>query len=106
MTESSRSRSTATILMDPPGPQLVGLRHGWPLAADLVDSTGAYLDLTGVEVDGRLAFQRTATVDGVTQTQRMVWLDVTTDSFRWQWQRSDDAGASWTLLWEIAYRRP
>lgn len=71
-----------------------------------VDSTGAYLDLAGVEVDGRLAFQRTATVDGVTQTQRMVWLDVTTDSFRWQWQRSDDAGASWTILWEIAYRRP
>ena len=70
-----------------------------------VDSTGAYLEFVGVEVDGRIAFQRETTVDGVAVLQRMVWLDVTTDALRWQWQRSRDGGASWDVVWEIDYRR-
>jgi hypothetical protein len=70
-----------------------------------VDSNGSYLDLVGVEVDGRIAFQREATVGGVAVVQRMVWLDVTPDAFRWQWQRSPDGGATWEVAWEIDYRR-
>ena len=70
-----------------------------------VDSTGAYLDLVGAEVDGRIAFGRDAVVDGVPVKQRMVWLDVTADAMRWQWQRSADEGATWTVAWEIDYRR-
>ena len=69
------------------------------------NSTGAYLDLIGVEVDGRIAFQRETVVGGVPVTQRMVWLDVRPDSLRWQWQRSDDGGATWHVAWEIDYRR-
>jgi hypothetical protein len=70
-----------------------------------VDSTGAYLDLVGVEVDGRIAFQREAIIDGRPVVQRMVWLDVSPDALRWQWQRSRDGGASWEIVWEIDYRR-
>lgn len=70
-----------------------------------VDSTGAYLDLVGVEVDGRIGFKREMTIGGVAATQRMVWLDVTPDAFRWQWQRSGDGGATWEVAWEIDYRR-
>jgi hypothetical protein len=70
-----------------------------------VDSNGSYLDLVGVDVDGRISFQRDATVGGVAVVQRMVWLDVTPDAFRWQWQRSKDGGATWTVAWEIDYRR-
>jgi hypothetical protein len=70
-----------------------------------VASTGAYLDFVGVEVDGRIAFQRKALVDGESVVQRMVWLDVTPETMRWQWQRSDDRGPSWTVAWEIHYRR-
>lgn len=70
-----------------------------------VDSNGAYLDFVGVEVDGRIAFQRDAIVDGAAGLQRMIWLDVTTASLRWQWQRSRDGGESWELVWEIHYRR-
>ena len=70
-----------------------------------VDSTGAYIDLVGVEVDGRIAFQREAVIDGAPVVQRMVWLDVTPDAIRWQWQRSVDGGATWQVAWEIAYRR-
>jgi hypothetical protein len=70
-----------------------------------VDSTGAYLDFVGVEVDGRISFQREATTGTGTVLQRMVWLDVTTDAFRWQWQRSADGGVTWDVVWEIDYRR-
>lgn len=88
------------------GSQLVGEgRRRWPLAADLGRLDGAYLDLVGVEVDGRIGFQRQSIVGGVAVLHRMVWLDVTTDAFRWQWQRSGDSGRSWELVWEIDYRR-
>ena len=70
-----------------------------------VDSTGAYLDFLGVEVDGRIGFRRESTVAGVTVVQRMIWLDVTVDSLRWQWQHSRDDGTSFELVWEIDYRR-
>ena len=70
-----------------------------------VDSNGAYLDFVGVEVDGRIAFQRQAVVAGDAVLQRMVWLDVTPHAFRWQWQRSRDGGATWEVTWEIDYRR-
>ena len=70
-----------------------------------VDSAGAYLDFVGVEVDGRISFQRDTTVNGVLTVQRMVWLDVTPEAFRWQWQRSSDGGAIWDVAWEIDYRR-
>jgi len=70
-----------------------------------VDATGAYLDFAGVEVDGRIGFQREATVGGVAVVQRMVWLDVMSDALRWQWQRSSDGGESWEVVLEIDYRR-
>jgi hypothetical protein len=70
-----------------------------------VDSNGSYLDLVGVETDGRIAFQRAAVVNGAAVRQRMVWLDVTADAFRWEWQRSTDEGATWAVAWAIDYRR-
>jgi len=70
-----------------------------------VDSTGAYLDLVGVVVDGRIGFQRETTVGGVAGIQRMLWLDVTMDALRWQWQRSSDRGVTWDVAWEVSYRR-
>jgi hypothetical protein len=76
-----------------------GWRQTW------VDSNGAYLDFVGVEVDGRVGFQRHAIVHGAAVVQRMVWIDVTPEAFRWQWQRSVDDGASWQVVWEIDYQR-
>jgi len=70
-----------------------------------VDSTGAYLDLVGLEVDGRIAFQRKTSIGGELVIQRMVWLDVTAETLRWQWQRSKDSGGTWEVAWEIDYRR-
>ena len=70
-----------------------------------VDSSGGYLDFVGVLADGRISFQREAVVDGRDVLQRMVWLDVTADGFRWEWQRSTDAGATWEVSWPLDYRR-
>lgn len=67
-----------------------------------VDNNGSYLDFVGVDVDGRIAFQRTG-LHGA--RQRMVWLDVTSDGLRWEWQRSTDDGVNWTVLWALEYRR-
>lgn len=35
----------------------------------------------------------------------MVFRDVEPDGFRWTWELSLDAGATWEVRWEIAYRR-
>ncbi|MGI8666288.1 MAG: hypothetical protein ACR2N4_09695 [Jatrophihabitans sp.] len=70
-----------------------------------VDSSGSYLDFVGIEVAGRISFQRSHLLDGATVWQRMVWLDVSAESFRWQWQRSTDHGATWSLVWPLDYRR-
>ncbi|MEO6699917.1 MAG: hypothetical protein ABI140_13445 [Jatrophihabitantaceae bacterium] len=70
-----------------------------------VDSSGAYLDFVGVDVDGRIGFQRSAIVSGSPALQRMVWLDVSADGFRWEWQRSIDDGRSWSVIWPLDYQR-
>ena len=72
-----------------------------------IDSSGGYLDLVGVEVDGRIAFEMAVVEDGMSAKRRMTWTDVTDDAFVWTWQESKDDGASWTDLWRIDYvRRP
>jgi hypothetical protein len=70
-----------------------------------VDSTGTYLDFVGVLADGRISFQRPARIDGRDALQRMVWLDVSADGFRWEWQRSLDGGATWEVTWPLTYVR-
>ena len=85
----------------------VSVREGdaGPWRQTWVDSSGGYLDLLGVEVDGRISFQRSAVEDGRETLQRMVWLDVEADSLRWEWQRSTDGGTTWEVSWPIDYRR-
>jgi hypothetical protein len=70
-----------------------------------VDNQGSYFDLVGARVDGWFAFVRNAPEHGARARQRMVFRDVDADRFRWTWEFSLDDGASWTLRWEIAYRR-
>lgn len=70
-----------------------------------VDDQGSYLDLIGDRVDGWFAFVRAAPELGPEARQRMVFRDVAPDRFRWTWEASLDAGATWRVRWEIAYRR-
>jgi hypothetical protein len=70
-----------------------------------VDSSGAYLDFVGVAADGRISFQRPASAETPEVLQRMVWLDVSADAFRWEWQRTEDGGRTWQVAWPLDYRR-
>jgi len=70
-----------------------------------VDNTGTYLDFTGKFVDGRMILSRDAIVNGQACKQRMVWYNIEADRFDWNWERSDDGGATWRVLWQIKYKR-
>jgi hypothetical protein len=52
-----------------------------------------------------MVLQRTATINGKQMLQRMVWYEIMKDSLQWNWERSEDAGKNWTVLWKIKYTR-
>ena len=71
-----------------------------------VDNEASYLDFVGrAEPDGRFIFERESSKDGKTFRQRMVFSEVKKDSLVWLWERSEDAGKSWKLMWRLDYRR-
>ncbi len=71
-----------------------------------VDNEGSYLDFVGEFSDGQMIFTREATArDGKQFLQRMVWKNITPDALDWSWERSDDGGKTWKVLWPIHYVR-
>ena len=71
-----------------------------------VDNQGSYLDFTGGWEGDRMVLAREAVGrNGTTFHQRMVWYHIAADSFDWNWERSDDDGATWKELWVIHYSR-
>jgi hypothetical protein len=70
-----------------------------------VDNNGSYLDFTGKFDDGRMVLRRDAVVRGEPCKQRMVWYNIEADQFNWNWERSDDGGTTWRVVWQIKYRR-
>ena len=70
-----------------------------------VDNNGTYLDFTGKFEDGKMTLVRDAIVRGEKCKQRMVWYNIESNQFDWNWERSDDHGKTWNVLWEIKYKR-
>ena len=70
-----------------------------------VDSSGAYLDFVGEFADGKMILIRNGIVEGKPVKQRMVWYDITENKFQWNWERSDDEGGTWRVIWKIQYQR-
>jgi hypothetical protein len=70
-----------------------------------VDNSGSYLDFIGDFADGRMILMRDGLVNGLPVAQRMVWFEITGKAFEWNWERSDDNGQTWKVLWNIHYRR-
>jgi hypothetical protein len=70
-----------------------------------VDNNGSYLDFVGEFHDGKMDLRRRAALDGKPIIQRMVWYNIAQDELDWNWERSDDEGKTWTVLWQIHYRR-
>jgi len=72
-----------------------------------VDSQGSYLWFTGGMHgdDMVLATEPGTDEEGRIIVNRMVFTDITPDSLYWQWQKSTDAGDTWSDLWTITYKR-
>ncbi len=71
-----------------------------------VDNQGSYLDLEGGLDGERMILSRKGTSrQGKPQMSRMVFLNITSDSFDWRWEKSEDGGKSWQLMWPIHYGR-
>ncbi len=70
-----------------------------------VDNSGSYLDFAGEFKDDTMILQRVAGRGGKEFKQRMRWYNIRKDAFDWNWERSDDDGATWKLLWHIKYKR-
>jgi hypothetical protein len=78
-------------------------KHQWQQT--WVDNSGGYLDFVGGFKNGQMILSRHATRNGKTFLQRMVWKNIEPGSLDWKWERSDDGGRTWTVLWPIHYRR-
>jgi len=70
-----------------------------------VDNTGNYWHFSGGFADGRMVLSTTDRRGGEEVARRMLWHHIAADELDWAWQRSTDAGATWTTLWDVHYRR-
>ncbi len=71
-----------------------------------VDNQGSYLDFSGGFENGKMILSRTARPKGKPAfQQRMVWFDIQPNSLKWNWERSDDNGKTWSVVWAIDYTR-
>lgn len=70
-----------------------------------VDNQGGYLDLVGGMEGDRMVLVRDSVRHGQPIKHRMVFFNIGEDELDWNWERSDDKGTTWTLLWHIHYRR-
>jgi hypothetical protein len=80
-------------------PSLGAWRQTW------VDSTGNYMEFVGGYGDGKLKLSMERTVNGRLTQYRMVFYNIAAHTLDWDWERSEDGGQSWQLLWRIHYLR-
>jgi hypothetical protein len=72
-----------------------------------VDNQGGYIVLTG-KYDGKKMTLSTMPVkapDGKVDISRMIFYNITKNSFDWNWEKSTNGGKTWTLVWKINYKR-
>lgn len=80
-------------------------RKSWHQA--WVDNQGGYIDLTG-RIDGENRIFQTGEREGPNGAKvisRMVFYEIQSDSFIWDWESSTDDGKNWNLNWRIYYTR-
>ncbi len=81
-------------------PQLGKWRQTW------VDDGGSYLAFTGGIENGVMTlYGEPRTVKDLSVQMRMVFMDVTLDMLRWEWQRSTDGWQTFTVMMTIDYKR-
>jgi hypothetical protein len=70
-----------------------------------VDNTGNYWSFGGRFAEDRMVLGTTVERDGRAITLRMVWFNLQPDALDWHWERSDDGGQTWSVLWALRYTR-
>ncbi len=70
-----------------------------------VDNSGGYLPFYGIFEDDKNIFRRDLVRNGNYFSTRMVFYNITGDSFTWDWESSRDNGETWKLSWRIEYTR-
>ena len=70
-----------------------------------MDNSGAYLDFAGGFEADKMILSREISLNDQSVIQRMVWYNITENSIDWNWEKSTDSGVSWTILWQIHYKR-
>ena len=70
-----------------------------------VDNSGSYLDLVGEFKNEEMILEREANIQGKSIKQRMIFYNISADELDWNWERSDDNGENWQVLWKIHYTR-
>jgi len=72
-----------------------------------VDNQGGYIPLTGTFENGKMTLATPARKlpNGKEMVSRMIFYNITKDSFDWNWEATTDAGTTWKTNWQIHYVR-
>lgn len=70
------------------------------------DNQGGYIDLIGiVEEDVRIFQTKPISKGDKVIIRRMIFYNITPQSFTWDWEITQDGGETWQLAWQILYVR-
>jgi len=70
-----------------------------------VDNQGAYIALSGNMEGGKMILQTLANPKRPKAANRMIFENISPESFDWNWQSTKDGGKNWTLNWHLHYDR-
>jgi len=71
-----------------------------------VDNYGGYMIFTGkFEQDKMILSREVQNSEGKIIKQRMIFYNISENSFEWNWEKSENNGISWELSWKIHYSR-
>jgi len=71
-----------------------------------VDNQGSWLVFTGEWKNGRMElYTEPKETKGKSVVMRQVFADITPDTMKWSWERSEDGGHSYVPVWKLDYKR-
>ena len=70
-----------------------------------VDTEGNYMEFTGLKEDEKMILSRKIMYEENEITQRMIFYNITEDSFDWNWESSKDNEETWQLNWKLRYTK-
>ena len=70
-----------------------------------VDNQGSYWTFAGGYANGRMTLATDDVRDSRPVKLRMVWHNISAQALDWNWERSDDGGRTWHVIWQLHYTR-